>query len=209
MFSSRTRHSRLVSPEANVAAFPGSAAGPVHATKDVRSSDLRIATNARITSDFIINHVAWNEVGILLLFKTFIFLFHSFRPYFVFLLPAILVVGFVCRLWIRQLEASRNVRFERRLAERTRIARELHDSLLQTIEASKMIADDALDPLADPLRMQRTMSRLADWLGQATKEGQEALHSLRATTSEASDLTASPLSLWIGKLRRLLPPGKK
>jgi len=59
------------------------------------------------------------------------------------------------------------------------------------------------------LRMQRTMSRLSDWLGQATKEGQEALDSLRTPACEESDLTASPLSLWTAKLRRLLHPGKK
>jgi hypothetical protein len=151
---------------------------------------------------------SWSELGILLLFRTFIVLSHS-RAYLVFLLPAILLAGFVCQLWARQLEALRNVRFQRQLAERTRIARDLQYVLLQTIEASKMIADDALDPPADPLRMQRTMSQLSDWLGQATKEGQEALDSLRTPICEESDLTASPLSLWTGKLRRLLHPGKK
>jgi signal transduction histidine kinase len=152
---------------------------------------------------------SWSELGILLLFRTFIVLSHSIRAYMVFVLPAILLVGFVSQLWARQLEALRNVRFQRRLAERTRIARDLQYVLLQTIEASKMIADDALDPPADPLRMQRTMSRLSDWLGQATKEGQEALDSLRTPACEESDLTASPLSLWTAKLRRLLHPGKK
>jgi signal transduction histidine kinase len=175
----------------------------------VGSSDLRLATNARITSDFVIRLVAWNELGILLLFRTFIVLSHSIWAYLVVLLPAILLVGFVFRLWAKQLEALRNVRFQRQLAERTRIARDLQDVLLQTIEASKMIADDALDPPADPLRMQRTMSRLSDWLGQATKEGQEALDSLRTTVAQESDLTASPLSLCLGNLRRLLHPRKK
>jgi signal transduction histidine kinase len=35
--------------------------------------------------------------------------------------------------------------FDERLAERTRLARELHDTLLQTIQGSKMVADDALE----------------------------------------------------------------
>jgi hypothetical protein len=72
-----------------------------------------------------------------------------------------------------------------------------------------MIADDALDPPTDPAHMRRTMNRLSDWLGQATKEGQQALDSLRPLISEESGMTASPLSLWIRKLSARLSPSRK
>src|ERR1700748_42664 len=59
---------------------------------------------------------------------------------------------------------THGVRLQRASSERARTAHDLHDRLLQTIEASKMIVDDALDAPDDPVRMSRTMRRLADWL---------------------------------------------
>ena len=44
------------------------------------------------------------------------------------------------------------VRFDERLEERTRLARELHDTLLQTIQGSKIAADYAKTNLDDPAR---------------------------------------------------------
>jgi signal transduction histidine kinase len=44
---------------------------------------------------------------------------------------------------------------EGRLVERTRIARDLHDTFLQTVEGSKMVADDALGTPSDPTRVRR------------------------------------------------------
>jgi signal transduction histidine kinase len=125
-----------------------------------------------------------------------------------FLLITLLLVWLVCRLYAERLETSRNLRFQNQLAERTRIARDLNDNLLQTIEASKMIADDAIDLPADPVRLRRTMIRLSDWLGKAIKEGQQALDSLRISSPENSDLTASPLSNWIRELSRRLRPAR-
>jgi signal transduction histidine kinase len=112
-------------------------------------------------------------------------------------------------LWAKRVEKLRNVRFREQLAERTRTARDLQDRLLQTIEASRMIADDALDPPADPVRMRRTMSRISEWLGQATAEGQAALDSLRTTASEANGPTSSSSSLRLGELWRSLSRKRK
>ena len=134
---------------------------------------------------------------------------HFFCIALAFLLVALLLGWFVCRFCAKWLETSRNLHFQNQLAERTRIARDLNDTLLQTLEASKMIADDALDPPADPVRMRRTMRRISDWLGQAIKEGQQALDSLRITSSENNDMTAGPLSHCIRRLLRRLQPGKE
>jgi hypothetical protein len=49
----------------------------------------------------------------------------------------------------RQTAERFNIRLEDRVCERTRLARELHDTLLQTIQSSKMLADDALDEAID------------------------------------------------------------
>src|SRR5258707_13549885 len=78
--------------------------------------------------------------------------------------------------------------FAERLAERTRVAREIYDSFLQTVQVSRMVADHALKSSDDHARMVRAMEQLSAWLEQATEEGRAALNSLRASTMEKNDL---------------------
>ena len=103
-------------------------------------------------------------------------------------LLGVAVVAALYRMRLRQIGNALKARFDERLAERTRLARELHDTLLQTIQSSKMVADDALDHAQDTERMARAMGRLSEWLGAAVREGREALHALRATTTQTNDL---------------------
>jgi signal transduction histidine kinase len=88
----------------------------------------------------------------------------------------------------RQASRAMSARFDEQLAERTRVARELHDTLLQTVQGSKMVADHALKESADHERMVRAVEQLSTWLGQATEEGRAALQSLRSSTTEPDDL---------------------
>ena len=81
-----------------------------------------------------------------------------------------------------------DLRLEERVSERTRITRELHDTFLQTIQGSKLVADDALEQSTDPIRMRRAMEQLSVWLAQAMEEGRAALNSLRMTTTQTNDL---------------------
>jgi signal transduction histidine kinase len=101
---------------------------------------------------------------------------------------AVLLVVLVYRLRVAQISRQMSARFDERLAERTRVARELHDTLLQTVQGSKMVADHALKNSADHTRMLRAMEQLSTWLEQATQEGRAALQSLRASTTEKNDL---------------------
>jgi signal transduction histidine kinase len=99
----------------------------------------------------------------------------------------VLAVG-VYRLRVGRIAAGMKARFDERLAERTRIARELHDTLLQTIQGSKLVADEALEQSDNPTRMRRALLQLSGWLGQATQEERAALNSLRSSTMERNDL---------------------
>jgi signal transduction histidine kinase len=109
-----------------------------------------------------------------------------FRAFY--LLGGLATVWLVFRLRMRQVARALTARFDERLSERTRLARELHDTLLQTIQGSKMVADDALDGASDPTRMRRAMEQLSVWLGRATLEGRAALNSLRASSAETNNL---------------------
>src|SRR5262249_30263976 len=105
------------------------------------------------------------------------------------------------RLRLRQATSRLNARFDERLAERTRIARELHDTLLQTVQGSKLVADAALDKSDDVVHLLGAMKRLSGWLGQGTQEGPAALNSLRTATMETNDL-ADGLRRMIKECRR-------
>lgn len=100
----------------------------------------------------------------------------------------VLLVVLIYRFRVAQISRVLSARFDERLAERTRVARELHDTLLQTVQGSKMVADHALKNPADHTRMVRAMEQLATWLAEATEEGRAALQSLRASTTEKNDL---------------------
>jgi signal transduction histidine kinase len=95
------------------------------------------------------------------------------------------------RLRLRQATARLNALFDERLAERTRIARELHDTLLQTVQGSKLVAEDALERSNDSVHVRGALEKLTRWLGQATQEGRAALNSLRTSTIETNDLAAA------------------
>lgn len=104
---------------------------------------------------------------------------------------AFLVAYVVYRNRVRRIEAELTTQFHKRLSERARLAIDLNDSLLQTIEASKYIADDALDPSSDLARTRSAMGRVSYWLGKAALEGQTALNSWRRTSSDGNDLASA------------------
>lgn len=106
-------------------------------------------------------------------------------------IAGLLLVFVFYRFRVRRIARNISARFDERLAERTRLARELHDTLLQTIQGSKMVADDALEQSSDPVRLRRALEQLSVWLGEATQEGRDKLNSLRTSTTEKNDLAGA------------------
>jgi signal transduction histidine kinase len=100
---------------------------------------------------------------------------------------ALLLAG-AYRLRLRQTMAQMNARLDERVAERTRLARDLHDTLLQTIQATKLIAEFAIADANDSPPARNTMERLAKLLGQAMQEARASLLSLRTSATETNDL---------------------
>ena len=113
----------------------------------------------------------------------------------------LLAIAAVYRRRVHQISLAMSIRFDERLAERTRVARELHDTLLQTVQGSKLAVDDALDHFDNLAETRRTMEQLSLWLGQATREGRATVNALRETTTEQNDL-ADALRRAINDCRR-------
>jgi signal transduction histidine kinase/ligand-binding sensor domain-containing protein len=142
------------------------------------------------------NDGVWNETGATLDFKVAAAWYQTIWFRSLCFLVGLLLLWVIYRLRVRQIAATMKARFNERLAERTRIARDLHDTFLQTIQGSKLVADDALSAATDMPHMRRAMEKLSAWLGRATEEGRAALNSLRTSATEVNDLT--------GALRRAL-----
>jgi signal transduction histidine kinase/ligand-binding sensor domain-containing protein len=134
------------------------------------------------------NDGVWNEEGASLSivvapawYQTQTFLMLS-------IVSAALAVWAAYRLRLRQVAHALNTRFDERLVERTRMARDLHDTLLQTLQGTKMVADTALDRPDDAPTLARALRQVSAWVGQASEEGRSAVNALRTSTTEGNDL---------------------
>jgi signal transduction histidine kinase/ligand-binding sensor domain-containing protein len=133
------------------------------------------------------NDGVWNDAGAALSFTVAPAWFQTI--WFQVLVLGVVVASSLAayRLRVRRVAAMLTARFDDRLAERTRIARELHDTLLQTVQGSKLLAEAALDS-GDSDRMRVAMERVTKWLGQAVAEGRGAVAALRTSTEAVNDL---------------------
>ena len=75
---------------------------------------------------------------------------------------------------MRQIARVISLRFDERLNERTRMARELHDTFLQTIQACTMVADHTAETVSDPEQLRCAMQKISKWLNQAMLEAARA-----------------------------------
>ncbi len=78
-----------------------------------------------------------------------------------------------------------------RLEERTRIAQELHDTLLQSFNAATMKLWAAVDSLPGESPLKPKIDPILDLMEQGIVEGRTAIHGLRTTGSAAPDLVAA------------------
>jgi len=105
-----------------------------------------------------------------------------------------LVAAFLAVLWalyqlrLRQLAREFNVRLEERVSERTRIARELHDTLLQSFHGLLLRFQAATNLLPErPAEARKTLESAIDQAAEAITEGRDAVQGLRSSTAVASD----------------------
>jgi signal transduction histidine kinase len=97
---------------------------------------------------------------------------------------------------MRQLTRLLNARFEERLAERVRVARELHDTLLQSFQGLLLRFQTAY-ALFDmrPADAKEVLGSSIDQTAQAITEGRETVQGLRASTVESNDLAQAITTL--------------
>jgi signal transduction histidine kinase len=104
------------------------------------------------------------------------------------LLVAIAAMLALYRIRMRQVARQLNLRFEERLAERTRIAQELHDTLLQGFVSASMQLHVATERLPPDSPHRAPLDRVQDLMRTVIDEGRNAVRGLRSTNRAADDL---------------------
>jgi ligand-binding sensor domain-containing protein/signal transduction histidine kinase len=92
------------------------------------------------------------------------------------------------RLHVRQVSRRLSARFEERLAERTRIAQELHDTLLQGFVSASMQLHVTVDGLPEDSPSRAPLSRVHDLMRRVIDEGRNAVRGLRSASTAPHDL---------------------
>lgn len=92
------------------------------------------------------------------------------------------------RLRMRTMAERLSLRFEERLAERTRIAQELHDTLLQGFLSASMQLYVAAESLPENSPGRPPLDRVMRLISQVIEEGRNAVRGLRSTGEGKADL---------------------
>ena len=135
------------------------------------------------------NDGVWNEAGAFVDFSILPAYYQTswFRAFCaaVFLL----LLWAIYQFRVRQLQRQFAIGLEARVNERTRIARDLHDTLLQTLHGLLMSFQRAANLLPErPVEAKQRLEGAIDQAAQAITEGREAVQGLRSSTVVTSDL---------------------
>jgi signal transduction histidine kinase/ligand-binding sensor domain-containing protein len=131
----------------------------------------------------------WNEEGASIVFTIAPAWYQTAVFRISCLLAGLLLLWLIYYLRMKQASRSIRARFDERIAERTRLARDLHDTLLQTLQGSKLVADDALENRADAEHTRRSLEKLSEWIDRAMREGRAALNALHSSALDKRDLS--------------------
>ena len=99
------------------------------------------------------------------------------------------------RLRFHQLTKKMNLRFEERLAERMRVAQELHDTLLQGVISASMQLNVAVDYLPADSPVQSSLRHVLQLMGDVIEEGRNTLRGLRLSNKGAHDMEVAFLRI--------------
>jgi len=135
------------------------------------------------------NSGVWNEAGAFLDFSIAPAYFQTtwFRVASVVMVLALVWALYQIRL--RQVAHAFTLRLDERVTERTRIARELHDTLLQSFQGLMLRFQSARDLLpAHPAKAAEALDGALDRADQAIVEGRDAIQNLRSSTTGSNEL---------------------
>ncbi|MBC8166045.1 MAG: hypothetical protein H7Y20_09245 [Bryobacteraceae bacterium] len=102
-----------------------------------------------------------------------------------------LAIAGAYRFRLHHLTRQLHIRFEERLAERTRVAQDLHDTLLQGFLSASMQLHVAADHVPEDSLAKPPLTRVIHLVGQVIEEGRNAVRGLRSSPDATNDLALS------------------
>ena len=138
------------------------------------------------------NSGVWNEAGASLSFSIAPAYYQSMWFRLLCLAGLLAILWGIYHFRMRQFAWQFNMRIEERVNERTRLARELHDTMLQSFQAVLLRLHALSYLLPDrPAEAAKSLEGVADLASQAIDEGRSAVQGLRASTVITNDLARS------------------
>jgi signal transduction histidine kinase/ligand-binding sensor domain-containing protein len=138
------------------------------------------------------NSAVWNEDGAALEFAIPPLWYQTNWAHALAGAMVVAVMWAAYRLRVRQLAHQFTLTLDARVGERTRIARELHDTLLQSFQGLLLRFQTASYLLLEhPADAKEKLDGAIEHAAKAITEGRDAVQSLRASTVERNDLAAA------------------
>jgi signal transduction histidine kinase/ligand-binding sensor domain-containing protein len=135
------------------------------------------------------NSGVWNEEGALLDFSIAPAFYQTTWFRLAILVLFLFLLWTAYRLRVRQLAHQFNMTMEARVSERIRIARDLHDTLLQSFQGLLLRFQSASKILpARPVEAKQRLDSALDQAARAITEGRDAVQGLRSSAFETNDL---------------------
>lgn len=127
------------------------------------------------------NDGVWNEEGAALEF-TILPLFYQTNWFLALCAAALVFIAWLGYKWrVRQVKYQLHLQFQERLAERTRIAQDLHDTLLQGFVSAKMQLFAEVHDLPPETQKTKRLKSVYELLGQLIEEGRNTVRDLRTS----------------------------
>ena len=142
------------------------------------------------------NSGVWNEAGASVDFSIAPAYYQTAWFRFASVLTVLVVLVATYQFRLRQIARDFNMRLDERVNERTRIARELHDTLLQSFQGLMLRFQSARDLLpAQPAKAVKALDGALDRADQAIAEGRDAIQNLRSSTTVNNELAQAIATL--------------
>ena len=133
----------------------------------------------------------WDRKGIVYSVTQKPFFYQTLTFQLAAIMAGALLVAALYQLRLRQAAARLNARLEERLAERERIARDLHDTLLQGFQGLILRFHEAMMMIPEPEPARALMEKALDRADEVMAEGRDRVVNLHACFDVSGDLAQS------------------
>ena len=137
------------------------------------------------------NSGVWNETGTYVDFSIAPAYYQTAWFRIIVVVLFLLVLGALYQLRLRQVARVVRGRMEERLEERERIARDLHDTLLQSVQGLILKFSAVAKQIPSDLPARNALEKTLDHADEVLAEGRDRIRNLRVNSASLSDLPAA------------------